>query len=163
MLIMRLDMSGYLSRATSGTGELGVLTITRKESLDSKSDTYTYTAIFAAGGWETESGKPKSAKVTFKAKYSNGALHLVQTAIRHLIRVCPELKAGRYGVPRNRAKCRKCGTVIWSKHTHDFTRCRCGAIALDGGYDYVRFAGDAKAMQRLPEPWQKRAKGKRRG
>lgn len=39
---------------------------------------------------------------------------------------------------RNRARCRKCSDVIESKHTHDFVRCRCGAIFIDGGPSYRR-------------------------
>lgn len=43
---------------------------------------------------------------------------------------------------RNRAQCRKCKKIIESKHRHDFVGCDCGAIALDGGTDYVRGIGD---------------------
>ncbi len=39
---------------------------------------------------------------------------------------------------RNRAKCAKCGTVIESKSVHDFVYCKCHAIAVDGGKDYLR-------------------------
>ena len=38
----------------------------------------------------------------------------------------------------NRCKCRLCGTVIESKHRHDFVRCKCGEIFTDGGDDYIR-------------------------
>ena len=34
--------------------------------------------------------------------------------------------------------CRNCADVIESKHRHDFVRCKCGAIATDGGLEYVR-------------------------
>lgn len=40
--------------------------------------------------------------------------------------------------PRNRAMCRKCSDVVESKHRHDFVRCKCGAIAVDGGKAYLR-------------------------
>ena len=39
---------------------------------------------------------------------------------------------------RNRAKCLTCGAVIESKYTHDFVRCPCGKLAVDGGPDYAR-------------------------
>lgn len=39
---------------------------------------------------------------------------------------------------RNRAKCLLCGDVIESVHTHDFVRCSCGALAVDGGTAYAR-------------------------
>lgn len=43
---------------------------------------------------------------------------------------------------RNIAKCKKCGDIIESKHRHDFVRCKCGAIFVDGGHDYIRRGGD---------------------
>lgn len=39
---------------------------------------------------------------------------------------------------RNRAKCLLCGDVIESVSTHDFVRCSCGALAVDGGTAYAR-------------------------
>jgi len=39
---------------------------------------------------------------------------------------------------RNKAKCLKCGEVAESKSGHDFRRCKCGAIAVDGGLEYRR-------------------------
>lgn len=43
---------------------------------------------------------------------------------------------------RNIAKCKKCGDIIESKHHHDFVRCSCGAIFVDGGHDYIRRGGN---------------------
>jgi hypothetical protein len=39
-----------------------------------------------------------------------------------------------------RVKCRKCGDII--THTHDLVRCKCGAIFVDGGSDYMRCGWD---------------------
>lgn len=39
-------------------------------------------------------------------------------------------------------RCRGCGDVIQSKYRHDFVRCECGAIYIDGGSDYTRCGGD---------------------
>ena len=39
---------------------------------------------------------------------------------------------------RNRAKCLLCGEIVESTSTHDYRRCRCGALAVDGGHDYIR-------------------------
>lgn len=39
---------------------------------------------------------------------------------------------------RNRAKCKLCGDIIESIHTHDYQMCKCGEIAVDGGKDYHR-------------------------
>lgn len=44
-------------------------------------------------------------------------------------------------IVRNRAKCKRCGDIIESKHTHDFVSCKCKAITLDGGKEYQRFSG----------------------
>ena len=38
----------------------------------------------------------------------------------------------------NRIKCNLCGDIIQSFHTHDFKRCKCGRVAVDGGLDYAR-------------------------
>lgn len=37
---------------------------------------------------------------------------------------------------RNRAKCRKCESIIESFHRHDYVTCKCGEISVDGGNDY---------------------------
>jgi hypothetical protein len=36
----------------------------------------------------------------------------------------------------------KCGDIIVSKHVHDFVGCRCGAIFVDGGMEYLRRGGE---------------------
>jgi hypothetical protein len=37
---------------------------------------------------------------------------------------------------KNIIKCKSCGDVIQSIHTHDFKWCECGKIAIDGGLSY---------------------------
>ncbi len=39
-------------------------------------------------------------------------------------------------------KCKKCGDIIQSKHRHDMVWCKCHSIAIDGGDDYFRWAGN---------------------
>ena len=41
----------------------------------------------------------------------------------------------------NKIKCKKCGDVIESTYRHDFKSCKCGAVAVDGGKDYLRRIG----------------------
>ena len=43
---------------------------------------------------------------------------------------------------RNSAKCAKCGDEIESKHRHDWVACKCRAIFIDGGTDYIRAGGN---------------------
>lgn len=38
----------------------------------------------------------------------------------------------------NKIKCKHCGEIIESKHTHDFKYCKCGTVAVDGGLLYLR-------------------------
>lgn len=38
----------------------------------------------------------------------------------------------------NRIKCNHCGDIIESTHRHDFKRCKCGRVFVDGGHDYGR-------------------------
>lgn len=44
-------------------------------------------------------------------------------------------------IVRNRIKCKKCGEIIESTSRHDFKFCKCGAVAVDGGKDYLRRVG----------------------
>lgn len=46
---------------------------------------------------------------------------------------------------RNSARCLRCNTEIESTHRHDFVSCPCGTIAVDGGKDYIRRAGDIRS------------------
>lgn len=42
----------------------------------------------------------------------------------------------------NKIKCLKCGDIIESLSRHDFKFCKCGAVAVDGGHDYLRRVGN---------------------
>ena len=42
----------------------------------------------------------------------------------------------------NSATCRKCKDFIFSRHRHDFVTCKCGAISVDGGQEYLRRVGE---------------------
>ena len=42
----------------------------------------------------------------------------------------------------NKIKCKKCGDIIESKSTNDYRRCSCGAVAGDGGKDYLKRIGN---------------------
>lgn len=46
---------------------------------------------------------------------------------------------GKYvKIIKNAIKCKKCGDEIESKTVHGFMFCKCGSVAVDGGYDYLR-------------------------
>ena len=51
----------------------------------------------------------------------------------------------------NRVRCTQCGDVIESVRVHDFRRCSCGACAVDGGRDYVRWVGELEMFEDLIE------------
>ena len=38
----------------------------------------------------------------------------------------------------NKAQCRLCLDIVESKSGHDFRRCKCGEIFVDGGKNYIR-------------------------
>lgn len=118
--------------------ELGRIEIGRLEPLSDTKDRYQYHVRFYSKEWR--SGTVVETK-PFYSYYSEGVLVLMRKAIAQLIKEFPELKAARFGKPRNRAKCRKCGDIIWSRDRHHYVRCKCGAISLDGGYDYIRRTG----------------------
>lgn len=50
---------------------------------------------------------------------------------------------------KNAGRCRLCGDVIESKHRHDFVRCKCGAVAVDGGRAYLRRIGNPEDFEEL--------------
>ena len=39
---------------------------------------------------------------------------------------------------KNRAKCKLCNDVLESFHRHDFVRCKCDEISIDGGTDLFK-------------------------
>lgn len=38
----------------------------------------------------------------------------------------------------NKIQCKHCGDMIESKSVHDYVKCSCGAVAVDGGLEYIR-------------------------
>ena len=51
----------------------------------------------------------------------------------------------------NKIKCKKCGDTIESTYRHDFKFCKCGAVAVDGGKDYLRRLGYEEDYEELSE------------
>lgn len=52
--------------------------------------------------------------------------------------------------PRNRARCKLCGDIVESLHVHDFQRCKCGAMAVDGGPEYGKRTGEPSIIEEMP-------------
>jgi len=52
---------------------------------------------------------------------------------------------------KNKAQCNKCKDIIESTHVHDFRQCKCGAIFVDGGREYVRRGGELEDIIELSE------------
>ena len=51
----------------------------------------------------------------------------------------------------NKIKCKKCGDIIESKSTNDYKRCSCGAVAIDGGKDYLKRIGNENDYEEFSE------------
>lgn len=51
----------------------------------------------------------------------------------------------------NKIRCKKCGDIVESKDRHDFRSCKCGAVAVDGGKDYIRRGGKREDWEELTE------------
>lgn len=43
------------------------------------------------------------------------------------------------GLAKNQRMCPKCLEILTSTHSHDFVRCSCGYMGIDGG-DYIRIS-----------------------
>ena len=41
----------------------------------------------------------------------------------------------------NCVQCKKCSDIIFSRARHDMHTCSCGAMAIDGGWDYMKVSG----------------------
>ncbi len=50
---------------------------------------------------------------------------------------------------RNMVKCLNCSDTIESVNTHDFKFCKCQAIFVDGGKEYLRRGGDLDKIYEL--------------
>lgn len=46
----------------------------------------------------------------------------------------------------NQIQCKHCGDVITSRSVHDFQKCSCGAVFVDGGEDYQRIGFPREPM-----------------
>ena len=51
----------------------------------------------------------------------------------------------------NKIRCKKCGEVIESADRHDFKFSKCGAVAVDGGTDYLKRSGNREDWEELSE------------
>lgn len=55
-----------------------------------------------------------------------------------------ENRSEKMKIIKNRARCKKCGDIIESTYRNDIKSCRCGAITVDGGHDYIRRGFDKR-------------------
>ena len=51
----------------------------------------------------------------------------------------------------NKIRCKCCGDMIESISVHDFRFCKCGAVAIDDGHDYLRRCGKREDWEELSE------------
>jgi len=52
---------------------------------------------------------------------------------------------------KNKAQCKKCKDIIESMDVHDFRQCKCRAIFVDGGREYLRRGGELDDIIELSE------------
>lgn len=55
----------------------------------------------------------------------------------------------------NKIKCKKCGEEIESCFVHDFKFCKCGAVAVDGGREYLKRSGKQEDWEELSQVLEK--------
>lgn len=60
----------------------------------------------------------------------------------------------------NKIRCRRCGEILESVSMHDFKICSCGAVAIDGGREYLRRCGYPDDWEELSEYREVRKRGK---
>ena len=49
----------------------------------------------------------------------------------------------------NKIRCNLCGDEIESISVHDFKWCKCGAVAVDGGHEYMKRCGNPEDIPEL--------------
>lgn len=49
----------------------------------------------------------------------------------------------------NKIRCNLCGDEIESTSVHDFKWCKCGAVAVDGGHEYMKRCGNPEDITEL--------------
>ena len=54
-------------------------------------------------------------------------------------------------IVKNKIRCKKCGDIIESVSVNYFKFCKCGAVAVDGGFDYLRRCGNLEDIEELSE------------
>lgn len=47
----------------------------------------------------------------------------------------------------NKIRCKRCNDIVESVQIHDFKRCSCGLVAVDGGKDYLRRCYGTKSWE----------------
>ena len=70
---------------------------------------------------------------------------------KELLAILSEDEVVTVKILRNRARCRKCNTIIESTRSHDFRMCACSAIGVDGGLEYIRRIGEPEDCEELSE------------
>lgn len=56
-----------------------------------------------------------------------------------------KVKAGAVNTIVSAIQCDFCRDVIFSRARHDMRHCSCGAVAIDGGFDYCKIMGTGYA------------------
>lgn len=54
-------------------------------------------------------------------------------------------------IVRNAIRCNRCGVVAESRGVHHMAWCQCGAVAADGGREYLKRLGDPDDYEELAE------------
>lgn len=62
-----------------------------------------------------------------------------------------ESRRAHMKILKNKAKCKKCEDVIESEFVHDYKTCSCGAIAVDGGHEYLKRVGKPDLIKDFSE------------
>lgn len=52
----------------------------------------------------------------------------------------------------NSIMCKICGDILSSYHVHDFKRCSCKAVSIDGGLDYKNRTGSSLLIHEILTP-----------
>lgn len=57
-------------------------------------------------------------------------------------------------------RCRICRDIIYSRARHDFRKCSCGAVSIDGGFDYTHIGYERQPVPKAFVMWVQTTKEK---
>jgi len=103
---------------------------------------------YAPNGWHAVYGGSKAVPLLLS---NHEIIRLVSGSIKNadLSKAASDHPRYIHEKKAPKIRCKKCRTVVYSLYRHDYRECACGAVALDGGFDYSRIIGNPNCVEKV--------------